>query len=99
MKIIDAAYNAIKRRHANIPQETLPLEDLQTPVSSKAKTGGKQRGPRSIRFVKCPFCLANKPTGVVRLTDGSEVFRDHNKVLNSGTRIQCRGSGKVAGDE
>jgi hypothetical protein len=99
MKIIDAAYNAIKRRHANIPQETLPLEALENPVPSKRKTEGKQRAPRSIRFVKCPFCLAAKATGVIKLADGSEVFRDHNKVLNSGTRIQCRGSGRVAGDD
>lgn len=98
MKIIDAAYNAIKRRHANIPQEPLPLEVAETALTPQRKTGAKQRGPRSIRFVKCPYCLANKPTGVVKTADGSEVFRDHNKVLNSGTRIQCRGSGKAAGD-
>ena len=96
MKILDSAYNAIKRRHNNIPQETLPLELVETPVTSKRKTGGKQRGPRSIRFAKCPHCLADKPTGVVQMADGSEVFRDHNKVLNSGMRLQCAGSGKVA---
>ena len=97
--IIDAAYNAIKRRHNNIPQETLPLEVTETAPAGKAKTGAKQRGPRSIRFAKCPLCLADKPTGVIQSADGSEVFRDHNKVLNSGMRLQCSGSGRVAPEE
>lgn len=96
MKILDAAYNAIKRRHDNIPQETLPIEVAEVAPNSKRKTESKQRGPRSVRFVKCPHCLADKATGVIQLADGSEVFRDHNKVLNSGMRIQCSGSGKVA---
>lgn len=96
MKILDAAYNAIKRRHNNIPQESLPLELVETPGTSKRKGEAKQRSPRSIRFTHCPNCLATKATGVIKATDGSEVFRDHNKVLNSGLRIQCSGSGKVA---
>jgi hypothetical protein len=98
MKIIDAAYNAIKRRHNDIPQDPLPLGELEV-VNTKRKSGSKQRSPRSIRFVKCPKCLADKATGVIKLADGSEVFRDHNKVLNSGMRIQCSGSGKVAPDD
>lgn len=96
--ILDAAYNAIKRRHNNIPQETLPLVVAETTPTGNTKTGAKQRGPRSIRFTKFPHCLADKATGVIQASDGSEVFRDHNKVLNSGMRLQCSGSGKVAPD-
>lgn len=51
--ILDAAYNAIKRRHNNIPQETLPLAVAETSPAGKAKTGAKQRGPRSIRRLLC----------------------------------------------
>lgn len=96
MKILDAAYNAIKRRHNNIPQETLPLELVEITVTAKAKTDAKQRGPRSIRFAVCPSCRADRPTGVIRMSDGSEVFRDHNKVLHGGARVPCSGSAKVA---
>lgn len=93
MKIIDAAYNAIKRRHNAIPQE--PLFDLVAPAA-QPQPEAKQRPPRSIRFTHCPYCLADKPTGVIRTADAGEVFRDHNKTLNSGLRIPCHGSGKVA---
>lgn len=93
MKVFDAAYNAIKRRHNAIPQE--PLFEWDAP-DAEQKGEAKQRPPRSVRFAVCPYCLADKPTGVIRTADAGEVFRDHNKVLNSGLRIPCHGSGKVA---
>lgn len=96
MKVLDAAYNAIKRRHNNIPQETLPIDYVEPAATSKQKTGAKQRGPRSIRWEKCPNCMATRATGVIKLADGAEVFRDHYKTLNSGSRLLCSGSGKVA---
>lgn len=95
-KVIDAAYNAIKRRHDNIPQEPLPLDVAEATDNSQRKGESRQKSPRSVRFVQCADCRADRPTGVIRTASGSEVFRDHNKVLHGGARIPCSGSGKVA---
>lgn len=90
----DAAYNAIKRRHPDIPQDPLPLE--VEPSSPVSKDESKPRPAASVRFAKCPKCLADKETGVIRRPDGAEVFRDHNKTLGKGRRIPCPGSGLPA---
>lgn len=82
----------VKRRHPDIPQDPLPFE---LPSSSSGEPA-KARAKASVRYAKCPRCTKEKPTGVVRADDGSEVFRDHNKVLASGRRIRCNGSGEVA---
>lgn len=95
-KIIDAAYNAIKRRHSNIPQDPL-FEVVETVSTQRNET--RQKSPRSVRFAQCADCRADRPTGVVRTASGDEVFRDHNKVLHGGARIPCSGSGKVAPEE
>lgn len=82
----------VRRRHPDIPQDPLPV-DLET---STAGEPTKQRGVKSVRYAECPDCTKDKPTGVVRNDDGSEVFRPHNKVLTTGRRIRCSGSGKEA---
>lgn len=85
-------FAAVKRRHPDIPQDPLPVEvepeRAGEPVSHK--------GRKSVRYAMCPYCLKDKPTGVVRNEDGDEVFRAHNKVLSTGRRIRCSGSGKEA---
>lgn len=92
----DAAYNAIKKRHPDIPQDPLPLEMPAVAGGSVRDPERKQPGPKSIRFATCPKCLADRLTGVIRLGDGTQVFRGHNMVMHSGRRTPCPGSGQVA---
>lgn len=86
-------FAAVRRRHPHIEQDPLPLDLPQRPGGAEPTKG---KGPASVRFAPCPQCHADKPVGVVRLPDGSEVFREHNKVLARGRRIRCSGSGEVA---
>lgn len=83
----------IKRRHSDIPQDTLPLDfdDLR-------RTGErpKRKTAKAVRFATCPDCRATKPIGVVLGVDGAEVFCEHAKVLASRRRIRCSGSGTPA---
>lgn len=90
----DRDYNLIKKRHADIPQDPLPLEIPDSPAP--AMTEPKARPAKSVRFASCPKCLADREFGVVRGPDGTEVFRDHNKVIGKGRRVPCPGSGTVA---
>jgi hypothetical protein len=96
----DPAYRAIKKRHPDIPQDPLPFVfDLAPDRStSNNEPTRRRRGPASIRKALCPKCRKDEPTGVIRAPDGSEVFRDHNKVMRNGLRIPCAGSGTVAPD-
>lgn len=96
MSVFDKAYNAIKKRHPDIPQDPLPLELSAEAVGFIGEARTKRRGPRSVRWEKCPKCLNDKAIGVIRLANGDEVFRDHNKVLHSGKRIPCSNSGGLA---
>lgn len=86
-------FAAIKKRHSDIPQDSLPIV---LPDATGASEPMRTKGVVSVRHAQCPECHKDKPTGVVRLHDGTEVFRDHNKVLTTGRRIRCNGSGKEA---
>lgn len=85
----------VRRRHPSIPQDPLPLKLPDASGRAAEPTRGTGSRP-SVRFTMCPHCVKDKPTGVVREDDGSEVFRAHNKVLTTGRRIRCSGSGKEA---
>lgn len=89
---MDDPFAAVRRRHPNIPQDPLPIE-----VTEEARAAEPTRSTPSVRQAVCPFCFKpDKTTGVIRLDDGTEVFREHNKVLTTGRRIRCGGSGQVA---
>lgn len=87
-------YAAIRRRHNDIPQDTLPLDFS----GSESRSGEpvRMKSQPSIRFAVCPACAHEKEIGVVRLGDGREVFREHRKTLMRGRRIRCSGSGTDA---
>lgn len=91
----DPAYERIKRRHPDIPQDPLPLELPTQPTAVKRDENRRKSAP-SVRYADCPKCLADKPTGVIRGADGSEIFRAHNKTLGKGRRVPCPGSGQIA---
>jgi hypothetical protein len=84
----------VKRRHPDIEQDPLPGTDDLAVESADEPTS--RRGQPSIRQAFCPYCHKDKPTGVVRASDGTEVLRTHNKVLATGRRIRCNGSGTEA---
>jgi hypothetical protein len=90
----DKDYERIKRRHDDIPQDPLPIEVPEQPARQMNES--KRRPAVSIRFASCPKCLADREFGVIRAADGTEVFRDHNKVVGKGRRMPCPGSGMVA---
>jgi len=93
--VSDPAYNAIKKRHPDIPQDPLPLELPDQPAPAQ-RSENRRRATPSIRFANCPKCLADKETGVIKGPGNTEVFRDHNKTLGKGRRVPCPGSGTVA---
>lgn len=92
----DKAYELIKRRHPDIPQEPLPLDLPEQLARHDGEQPDKPRPAKSIRFASCPKCLASREFGVIRAADGTEVFRDHNKTIGKGVRMLCPGSGTTA---
>jgi len=92
----DPAYKAIKQRHPDIPQDPLPFDVTADALVSSGESTKKQRSPARIRVATCPHCSNDNPTAVIRLADGSEVFRTHNRVMRSGLRLPCNGSGEPA---
>lgn len=83
----------VKARHPDIPQDALPLE--LTDVGTRPE---KLPSPKSVRQAKCKGCCRDRDqkVGVVRLSNGVEVFREHNKQLIGSSSIRCSGSGEVA---
>jgi hypothetical protein len=90
------AYEQIKARHSDIPQDPLPIELPEQPVPVATTSESKPRPAKSVRFASCPKCLTDKEIAVVRSADGSEVFRDHNKTIGKNVRVRCPGSGTTA---
>ncbi len=92
----DPEIERIRKRHPDIPQDPLPFDAPETTPKIKPR---RQKSAASVRFAKCPKCLADRPIGVIRGADGGEVFRDHNKVIGKGRRMPCPGSGQLAPEE
>jgi hypothetical protein len=92
----DPAYKAIKQRHPDIPQDPLPFDVTAEAPESSDESTKKRPGPKRIRLADCPHCRSDNPVSVIRAPDGREVFRDHNRVMRSGLRLPCNGSGKAA---
>jgi len=90
----DRDLERIKARHPDIPQDPLPVD--WPDAIPKRRPWRAPKAAASVRFATCPKCLANREIGVIRLPDGAEVFRDHNKVIGKGVRVQCPGSGHDA---
>lgn len=91
----------IHARNSDLPPASDPLFDLPVDTGNKG-SDVRKRTVASIRFAICPDHLApllDRGTGVIRVTGVggmTEVFRPHNKVIGSGRRIPCAGSGRIA---
>jgi len=82
----------IRARHADIPQDPLPLDIPESHGMSKGK-----RTDKSIAQATCPWHVSrgtDQTTGLVRASDGSLIFREHTKRIGKST-VRCPGSGQA----
>lgn len=90
--ISPAEVERISRRHADIPQDALPVEDVERIEPTKAS---KSKSPRSVKWKKCPRHTPSgkkQLTGLVMVDGETLVFRDHTKTIGRHT-VPCPGSG------
>lgn len=82
----------IAARHANVPQDTLPLD------FPDAMTGAKdtRRSDKSVAQAVCPWHAVrgdDQTTGLIRTSKGL-VFREHTHHVGK-TTVRCPGSGQA----
>ena len=96
MPISPAELARIRTRHADIEQDTLPLEIDDTPPQSDRGSEVRTKTIKSVKWAKCPHHTPSgkaQLTGLIRLNTNTLVFRDHTKTVGKHT-ITCPGSGE-----
>lgn len=87
---------AVRKRHADIPQDPLPIEGLDL-AELAAEPVEVRKEPRSERWAKCPHHEPDKRakrqlTGLYQVGPDEWVFREHTKRIGKLT-LTCPGSG------
>lgn len=89
------AMAAIRARHADIPQDALPLD-----IPDHGQRTKEARTEKSVGQALCPWHTDmgdDKTTGLIRGSTGL-IFREHTKRIGRST-VRCPGSGRAPSEK